>query len=367
MSRLGIVSNVCGNGYQKLLVIGNTGVGKSSLCNMFSGKSVNSNLFPASDKAVSCTQDVRMANSRFNGHQGREFTIIDTIGLMDGARDDDSQIIKDLKDSLQKNCDYINLFVIVVNGTQHRFDSGLIQTFTLFETMFGREFWKQSVLVFTHLSMDCKNIRKREKIYSKSDFERAREFAQTVESKFPESSGLEYTIIDACRDQNDEVEEITFQSGMEKVWLLLTRGNPLSTDRISDAETKTKAAEKQAKELNEEVQKTKEKQLKMQQEFEEKERKMSKDREVLEQKVKTLQIDGEKQLEELKKMTDKQKEEHERINREAKDQFQAKIAEAVITGGFSALTAGMQLGKKIVSKNFEKKNLKINFKEVKKS
>ena len=51
--------NVSGNGRKKVLIIGKTGVGKSSLCNVIAGKAHNDPLFPVSAASKSCTQNTK--------------------------------------------------------------------------------------------------------------------------------------------------------------------------------------------------------------------------------------------------------------------------------------------------------------------
>ena len=48
--------NFSGNGRKKVLIIGQTGVGKSSLCNVFAGKAHDDEMFPVCAGSKSCTQ-----------------------------------------------------------------------------------------------------------------------------------------------------------------------------------------------------------------------------------------------------------------------------------------------------------------------
>ena len=68
--------------FKKLLVIGKTGTGKSSLCNRIAGHDADSNAFPVSENAESCTQSTVLANVLFGGNKERPVSLIDTIGLM---------------------------------------------------------------------------------------------------------------------------------------------------------------------------------------------------------------------------------------------------------------------------------------------
>ena len=95
--------------------------------------------------------------------------MIDTIGFDDPNRDTDCNIISELVLRLRDHCDYVNLFIIAVNGQSPRLDGSLVAMIRIFEGMFGKEFWSQVVLVFTRLPMDEKSVKKRLKSGGKSD------------------------------------------------------------------------------------------------------------------------------------------------------------------------------------------------------
>ena len=65
--------DIIGNGRQKVLIIGKTGTGKSTLCNVISGLPHNANLFPVSAEAVSCTQETQLADVFFNNQIDKPF------------------------------------------------------------------------------------------------------------------------------------------------------------------------------------------------------------------------------------------------------------------------------------------------------
>ena len=89
--------------------------------------------------------------------------MIDTIGFDDPDNDTDANIISELVMKLKNKVDYVNLFIIAVNGQNPRLDSALVGMIKIFEGMFGQEFWNQAVIVFTRLSMDSKAVKKRSK------------------------------------------------------------------------------------------------------------------------------------------------------------------------------------------------------------
>ena len=140
---------------KKLLIVGKTGTGKSSLCNVLSGYSFNADLFEVSAESRSCTQKTNFRNVFFNGDRMKPISILDTLGFDDLNNDTDTTIISDLVVKLKINCDYVNLFLIAVNGQDPRLNGSLIgmlkvkklkllavNTFKAFQNMFPavREF-----------------------------------------------------------------------------------------------------------------------------------------------------------------------------------------------------------------------------------
>ena len=89
------------NGRKKVLIIGKTGTGKSTLCNVLSGLPHNANVFQVSAGALACTQETQLADVFFNGQKDKPISIIDTIGFDDPKNDVDAVVIADLVTKLQ--------------------------------------------------------------------------------------------------------------------------------------------------------------------------------------------------------------------------------------------------------------------------
>ena len=110
------VTNDIRNDLLKLLIVGITGAGKSSILNVLSGHAADANIFPVSSAAESCTQKTKFANVNFNGDPSFPISLIDTIGFDDPRKNEDAAIIAELVCKLKSSCNHINLFVIAVNG-----------------------------------------------------------------------------------------------------------------------------------------------------------------------------------------------------------------------------------------------------------
>ena len=243
-----IVEDINGNMFKKILIIGKTGTGKSSLCNVIAGKGHDATLFPVSAGTQGCTGSTTFGNVHYNGSREHLVSLIDTIGFDDPDRDTDATIISDLVMKLRNKCDHVNLFILAVNGSERRLDGSLIGMIKIFEAMFGQNFWKQAIIVFTCLRMDSASVQHRLRITKQSDAQLAVKYISSVQEKFSNGRGLKYIILDACRDVGNREEEEIFQKGMRDLWQLVERASPLPTVDVKKVETESRKLKRQMEE-----------------------------------------------------------------------------------------------------------------------
>ena len=62
---VGITTDISNNGRKKMLIVGKTGTGKSTLCNVIAGHPPDAEIYPVSEGALSCTQSTQFANIFF--------------------------------------------------------------------------------------------------------------------------------------------------------------------------------------------------------------------------------------------------------------------------------------------------------------
>ena len=227
--------SVRGNNRKKLLVIGKTGTGKSSLCNVLTGNLPNAKAFPVSGKATTCTQETTFADADFCGVPSKPISIVDTIGFDDPTKDHDAKIIADLVLQLQQNCDYVNTFVMAVNGQNPRLDGSLLQMIKIFEKMFTSKFWDQVVVVFTRLHMDKPSIERRlEENEGSTDDILAKEYLSEIERLFGvETSRLNYLFLDSQYRRTDVEEVQAFFNHSERLYNHLMEMPGLPTSEIT--------------------------------------------------------------------------------------------------------------------------------------
>ena len=233
-----MVNDLVGNGRRKLLIVGKTGSGKSSICNVIAGLDDKNSTFKVSSSAQGCTGSTQLADVSFDGRTDRPISLIDTIGFDDPDRDTDTKVIQDLISKLKTKCDYMHVFLLVVNGQSPRLDLSLTTMLGYFQEMFGECFWKQTIIIFTRLSMKPAVREERERVSEQTDQKIADEYLEVVKTKFPAASrGLKYVFLDACRDVKDATSQNAFRDSMEQVWNMLQAAPGLPTDKMKHAES----------------------------------------------------------------------------------------------------------------------------------
>ena len=136
-----------------VVVLGNTGVGKSALLNMFAG--VDS--FKVGDSATSETSIAAAHVHKFMGKPDAiQLRLIDTQGLSDTGGDSKDMLhIKNMVEYI-KQLEQIDMFIICFDGTNPRFTSYAQSTISLFSQIFP-DFLYHSVIVFNKWSTPDKN------------------------------------------------------------------------------------------------------------------------------------------------------------------------------------------------------------------
>jgi len=304
------------NGRKKLLIIGRTGSGKSSLCNVITGYDHDADIYPVSSDAESCTQRTKFVDVYFNGDKSYPISLIDTTGFDDATKHDDDELVSNLKNG----CDHVNLFAIAVNGQNPRLDGSLVAIIRRLEGMFTTEFWKQVVIIFTRVQQDDKVKIRREKKNRKSDDDLAADYMKVVEKQFPNSKELQYLYLDACYDKNDDAEDTAFRTALSTLRKLLEDNTGLTTASIRLVETQIETLRKQIKEHEKARQEAEDKLKALEVAVENLKRTAQEDKDKFEA---DLRFNLETQIETLKR----QIKEHEKALQEAEDKLKAKIAE----------------------------------------
>ena len=147
---------------QTMIVIGPTGVGKSTFCNVISGRDPTDNsIFPVSDSGESVINKTSGTEIEWRGSEGFPVTLIDTPGLSDTSEDDFKNISGMIKE-LEKHSE-IHVFVLTVNGTQLTFPKYFKDMILIFQLCYGEQFLnKNTIIEVTNWSFNEASIRRRD-------------------------------------------------------------------------------------------------------------------------------------------------------------------------------------------------------------
>ena len=90
----------------------------------------------------------------------RSFRLVDTPGLNDPEPGKDSRNIEEMVGELKK-INHINVFLIVFNGSNPRFEQPLIDMLRVFCNAFGQDFLEFVVFEIANWGLDAESERKR--------------------------------------------------------------------------------------------------------------------------------------------------------------------------------------------------------------
>merc|ERR1719348_2955395 len=110
----------------RIVIVGATGVGKSSLANAFLGCDPKSNdcMFTVCHGQDSCTKETTYGTGPWLGGNGQNFTIVDTPGFGD-SDNEDGELIEEMMDVLKNSIGYTQSILLVLKGDGTRFNGGL--------------------------------------------------------------------------------------------------------------------------------------------------------------------------------------------------------------------------------------------------
>lgn len=141
----------------RIVILGATGVGKSSLANVLVGRDKNygganfrNGCFKVSAGLDSITKRTCADQGYWLGDTTNErFTVIDTPGFGDRLLEEE-KTIENLVTTLRDQIKYVHVFIIAFKQNDNRMTNSLRSMISLFEKMFGKKFWDNAILEATH-------------------------------------------------------------------------------------------------------------------------------------------------------------------------------------------------------------------------
>ena len=138
----------------RILILGQTGVGKSTLANVLIGEEVDCTdcTFPICDGLESCTKETKYATGQWLGSfffqkiilnmmsdflknfsvilgEGAVFTVVDTPGFGDSqGQETENELIDEMMEVLKGTIKEANALVLLLNGEEERFDYAFQRT-----------------------------------------------------------------------------------------------------------------------------------------------------------------------------------------------------------------------------------------------
>merc|ERR1711962_1834724 len=208
----------------RVVIMGQTGVGKSTLANVLLGESPDCKncTFPVCDDHNSCTKETSYGTGPWKG-SGVVFTVVDTPGFGD-SDNEDTELIDEMMGALHTTIKEANGIMLLLNGEEERFDASLQQMMREMQALFGEAFWLNTVIGVSHWAYDAQNIAKRN-FTNKTEDNFMAEWNQLLRGKFHTEQDLEGVFIDAWSQQPwnlaDETQQDVYKRETEKLWTFL--------------------------------------------------------------------------------------------------------------------------------------------------
>ena len=121
----------------RILIVGATGVGKSSLANVLIGCDplADGCTFPVGRGYTYTTRETKIGTGKWLG-TGQEITVVDTPGFGDSSGRD-ILLIQEMTDVLNNQLGYTNTIMLVLEANTPRFTSGLEDMLKEMTAIFG--------------------------------------------------------------------------------------------------------------------------------------------------------------------------------------------------------------------------------------
>lgn len=242
----------------RIIILGATGVGKSSLANVLRGRDKN---WPGNDPETGCfrvwglehrttaiTRATCQSQERWLG-TGDMFTIIDTPGFGDSLENEESHI-DNLVTALRDKIRYIHAFVIAFKQQDNRMSKSLRSMIGLFQKMFGDKFWENAILEATHWNYGERAERIRNETQPPiTESHWSHQFNRLFAEEYHLQKPLPSVFIDTYYDPRNPKEDRKFTENTDKLWNFAKNNNPFECKDIKIALTEIRELQNDIQEL----------------------------------------------------------------------------------------------------------------------
>ena len=218
-----IVTNEAEYSRPRMVILGKTGAGKSSLANVLLGRDksyenddYDNGCFLVKDVWTPTTKATCPLQRHWLGDLTKpKVTIIDTPGFGD-VPEEDEKTIKGLVDWLKNKIKFVDVFMIAIPKSENRLTNSMREMLKLFQTMFGDEFWMNTILVATMWPYDQRSIDRRENRTEKWWVDSLNQHVFKKELKVNQK--LDAVFIDTFFNQDDTLEREKFEENTSRLW-----------------------------------------------------------------------------------------------------------------------------------------------------
>jgi len=246
----------------RIVIIGETGVGKSSLANVLLGRShqydgegFDDGCFKVAWKngdkpgGVITTATCHDSGYYLGDDSNPKVTIIDTPGFGD-EMEAEVQTINGLVDVLKNQVKEIDVFIICFRETNDRMTKAMQNMLNLFQQMFGKQFWDNAIFESTRWNHNSRNVAKRNalKPLPKTEENWTKQFNTILENELGVTRKLGSVFIDSHYNDEFPEEKLAFEKNTEE---LLRFAKSVKSFQTKDIEAVLPELEQKYRELRE--------------------------------------------------------------------------------------------------------------------
>ena len=222
---------------KRVVIIGETGVGKSSLANVllgrpknYTGEGFKNGCFKAGGLNFNGSVVTKSTCSDTGPYLGKisnlNITLIDTPGFGDEMKAE-IKTINGLVEKL-KHIQYVNVFLICFKESDNRINISMLRMLNLFQQMFGSKFWNHAVIEATHWSHIDESVNKRQ--YNEENW--TKKFNDHFRKTFHLTRDLDSVFIDSHYEKTNQEEEKAFQENTNELLELIQKSKKFETKDI---------------------------------------------------------------------------------------------------------------------------------------
>ena len=198
----------------------------------------------------SCTFETAVKKGYWLGQRDKPFTICDTPGLNDPNGQDSSNVFN-LVTKL-KEVKSVDAFIVALNGQCPRLDNGIKDMLLLFKNIFGENFYKNIIIVFTRWSFDKRSQHRRSEIGLIED-DHSSEWNGQFKREFEVEEDLSVVFVDACYYRDDFDESSAFERETDKLWKIINSFGKFECKNVEAVETERDQLMKMISESNQTI------------------------------------------------------------------------------------------------------------------